>query len=367
MEILISNLVSGLVGLIFGVVLEKPLIRFRDYFVGVITKPFKKTIPLRSPFHFSFGSIETTEVTVDGDGQAEYTPSTIICHYDPTPIVLPPELQAIKDKIEKEEVRKRDAGEPHMWNGPTYALQRYTRARTDNEDHLVVHLFFRPTDYFTYWATNVSLDTEYVIDDETGQPVTLRAKYFRDVDWSSPSLQPVPYFGNTFGMNACLISNDERILLIRRSREVSHWRGLYHIAINESLQRPIDRSDYDDAPNPYRALIRGAAEEIGIEVNPSEITLLTLTVTSTYSSWGMHGLVRSSRSMQEIINSRTIGARDKWEGTELIPIEFSAKAVVEFVHSHTPWSPHGLACLYLTLVHEFGKRTVEEAIRKYMS
>lgn len=366
MDLLVSSLVGGLIGLILGIVFEDILKRLKDRFIHLIRRSFRRPVNIPVPFHFSFGQINTAEVIVDGDGQSVYTPLTIHCYYDPTPIVLPQELEEIRNRIAEQEAVKKKSGEPYMWNTKSYALKRFTRGRTDDEENLEINLWFGPTDYFTYRATNVGLDSEYVLALDRSRPVSLREKYFPDVVWSSPSLQPVPFFGSGFGMNCCLISGENKMILVKRSDEVATGKGLYSIAINETLQRPVDRSNHDDAPDPYRAIIRGAAEELGLELPNTAITFFTFNVTTTPSTWGIHGMARTKDNAQEIIDSRGRIAKDRWESKEIIPIDFEVKAVLEFVKIHTPWAPNGLACIYYTLVHEFGKRPVDEAIRKYM-
>ncbi len=80
----------------------------------------------------------------------------------------------------------------------------------------------------------------------------------------------------------------------------------------------------------------------------------------------MHGFARTEKTAQEVIDSRRLVAKDKWEGMELFPIDFNLKEVITFVQSHNPWTPHGLACTYYTLVHEFKRSPVNKAIRRYM-
>ena len=212
MDLLVSSLVGGLIGLILGIAFEDILTRLKDRFIRLIRRSFRRPVNIPAPFHFSFGQINTTEVIVDGDGQSVYTPLTIHCYYDPTPIVLPQELEEIRNRIAKQEALKKKSGEPYMWNTKSYALKRFTRGRTDEEENLEINLWFGPTDYFTYRATNVGLDSEYVLAPDKSRRVSLREKYFPSVVWSSPSLQPVPFFGSGFGMNCCLISGENEPL-----------------------------------------------------------------------------------------------------------------------------------------------------------
>lgn len=368
MNIIVSNVISALIGLMVGVVLEEPLKRLNDILINHVRNLFRTETPIPTPipFQFAFGPIETTEVIVDGDGQAEYTPETIVCHYDPLPLPLPPEIEKIKCEIAGREAAKKQSGEPYMWNGLTYALRRYTRGRTPLEEHPELNLWFGPSDWFTHCATSLSLDSEEVLDPNTSRRLTLREKYFANVDWSSPGLQPVPLFSNTFGVAVSLVSGDGRMIIVKRSHEVTSFKGVYNVAINEGVQRLLDRSDRSNVPNLYRTVIRGAAEELGLELYQSDVTFFGFGANVKYSMWAIYGVAHTDRITQEIIDMRRLGAMDKWEGTEIIPIDFDVRTVIEFVDTHRPWSPAALASMYYTLVHEFGKKTVEESISRYM-
>jgi nucleoside phosphorylase len=322
------------------------------------------SLPLGVPYHFSFGKIETTELIVDGDGCHVYSPQLIDCRYDPTPIELPLELQEIKNKISDEEKKKEANGESYRWNGNVYALKGYRISRTDNEDQLKLRLEFGPSDYYTYLATNASLDTEYVFDEEINERVTLRQKYLKNINWSNPSLKPVTYFSSTFGLCACLISRDDQMLITRRSEMVGSWKGLYHMSINEGMQRNID-SGLNNTPDPYKALIRGTNEELGIDITHEQIKLLTFNVDTVQSAWGLHGFIESNMTMSEILNARRNATKDKWEAMELIPLKFEIDEIVKFVFSNQSWSPHGLSCIYHVLVYKFGKDYLESTIKKF--
>jgi hypothetical protein len=358
-------LITTVGGIVIGVMITKPLERLWERVQRKARFLMRGRIPLSTPFQFAFGPIKTALVVVDGDGVSTYTEETLVRHYDPSPITLPLELGQLRDRIAEAEQSKMAAGEPYMWNGSIYALKRYTRGRTDAEDHLVAHLWFGPTDWYTAVATNFSMNSERVLDPATGKSVTIREKYASLDQFKSNDFQPIIPFSNTFSVNICLISSDDRVLLVKRSREVAIGKGIYSIAINEGAQRPVDRSDFTDGPNPFRVAARGAAEELGLELQHSQITFLTLVVDTGDYTWSLHGVANASQTMDRIIKLRPMNAKDKWEGT-LYPLNFDCRTVVEFVNKHRPWSPGGLACLYYTLVHRFGKREVQDTILDVM-
>ena len=78
------------------------------------------------------------------------------------------------------------------------------------------------------------------------------------------------------------------------------------------------------------------------------------------------GLARVQKTAQEILNYRNAGVKDRLENAEIHQLHFDVDEVVAFVFAHQPWAPGGLACLYHTLIHEFGRTRVAEAMARYL-
>lgn len=245
-----------------------------------------------------------------------------------------------------------------MWNGIRYNLDGFSLDRTPLEENLSLQLRFRPTDYFTFLATNMSLDAETKDD---GKVISFREKYLSGADWQ----KPVRFFSNSFGVNLAVVTSDSYIVLTRRSGTVGSRPGAYNVSVNEGLSRLLDRSDRSDAPDVYRCAIRGAAEELGIELKRSDISLLSFGVDKQYCQWGLLGMAKANRRAEEILRRWRAGVKDKWESPEVYAIPFDTDSVVQFVLSRDPWAAAGLACIYHVLVHQFGRPRVEAAIREH--
>lgn len=335
---------------------------------------YRDSTPIKMPFHFHFGPYEVPLVMLDGDGEAIYAPENIICHYLPIPLGLPPEIAAIKAKIAAEQEEKKLAGEPYMWNGRIYYLQRWARGRTVEDENLELRLWFGPSDYFTYLATNMSLQTE--IDDPDLGKIRLYDKYFANYNWSDPFLQPIPLFSNIFGVVVSLITGDQKLLIAKRSPHMGGRAGVYNIPINESAHPDLDRAVNSDAPDLYHTTIRGAMEELNLELDPTEITFFAFGVDSKYSMWNPYAMARTKSTSIEVAKMRGRGAKDKWEVQDTLFVDFQLRPVIEFVGSSIPrekkyavdtvWSPGALACIYYTLVNEFGRRKVNTAIAEIL-
>jgi hypothetical protein len=349
----LRDIIIASIGLVLGVLFEDPLKRLRDAVVHRYRRLFY-TRPNRvsnSQF-FSFGHIKTPWMIIDGDGEGEYAPRTIITHYEGHALELPNDLTKRKKEIQKREDAKQKEGKNFMWNGSRYFLDRFLINRTDLYENLSLHLWFRPTDYYTFLATNVSLDDD-----------SLREKYVKDTDWTTTA---VPYFSNDFAVYLVIITADEYTILPKRSDAVGIYKNSFTVSLSEGISRTLDRGTTTLAPDVYRCAIRGIGEEIGISDIPvSDVTLLSFGVNTQYVQWAMLGFAKVNKTVEEIVEFRSRGVRDKWENSEFNIVKFDLKEIVTYVFTHEPWAPGALACLYQTLVHEFGREKVDKEIAAF--
>lgn len=344
---------GGFVALLIAVLFEEPLTKAKNKVVRKYKRLFyKRPNRIASSEFFSFGPIKTQWMVIDGDGEGEYSPQTIVTHYESHPLELPSDLAKRKKEIQKQEDAKRKAGKPFFWNGTRYFLDRFSVNRTDQYENLALHLWFRPTDYFTFLATNVSLDDK-----------ELQKKYVTNVDWETTA---VPYFSNDFALYLSIITADEYIILPKRSDIVGIYKNTYTVSLSEGLSRTLDRGTTTLAPDVYRCAIRGIGEELGISDMPvSDVTLLSFGVNTRYVQWSMLGFAKVNKTVEEILAFRSRGVRDKWENSEFNVVKFTLKDVITYVFTHDPWAPGALACLYQTLVHEFGREKTDKEIASF--
>lgn len=297
---------------------------------------------------FSFGKLKTTWKTLDGDGRSIYLPQHIRPHYISFAEELPEELQVRRNQIQQEQEQKREQGVSFFWNGMIYALDRFVIGREPTNEDMTLDLWFRPSDYYTFLATNMSL-----------REPELREKYLSDVDWS----ETVPYFSNSFGVSLAVVTSDGYTLFTQRGKSVGTRPKVYDTSIIEGLSRPIDRGTNGEAPDVYRCACRGLAEELGlhefIDFSVSDITFLGFGVDTRYALRGLTGMVKIKRSIEKLLLLWDNGVRDKFENQKLFPVPFTPKDVVSFAYSHQPFAPG--PTLYNALVHEFGRSMVEDA------
>lgn len=301
---------------------------------------------------FSFGRKKTTGMVLDGDGMSMYLPQHIRSHYIPIAAQLPEELQARRDAFQQEQEQKRTQGLPFFWNGNIYSIDRFVIGREPANEEMTLDIWFRPSDYYTFQATNMSLDDQ-----------DLRQRYLgENVDW----YETVPHFSHSFGTSLVVVTSDGYALLTQRSSRQGSNAGYYSISANEGLSRPLDRGIDSEAPDVYRCAIRGMSEELGLhapdDFSPDDILFLTFEVDTQYALWGVLGMARIRRTVEELRDIRQSRVKDKIENQQIIPVPFTPEDICSFVFSQEHWTPGGLICLYHSLVHEFGYERVDRAI-----
>jgi transcriptional regulator with XRE-family HTH domain len=297
---------------------------------------------------FSFGELQTTWKTLDGDGRCIYLPQHIRSHYIPYAEELPEELQVRRQHIQHEQEQRREQGLPSFWNGQIYTVDRFIIGREPTNEDMTLDLWFRPSDYYTFLATNMSLNVP-----------ELRETYLLDVDWT----EAVPYFSHSFGVSLAVVTSDGYTVFTQRGKSVGTRPKVYDTSVIEGLSRPLDRGTAGEAPDVYRCACRGLAEELGlhesIDFAVADITFLSFGVDTRYALRGLTGMVKIHRSIDKLLYLWNNGVRDKFENHKLFPVPFTPKDVVSFAYSHQPFAPG--PTLYYALVHEFGRSMVEDA------
>lgn len=354
---MLGALVGAVLGLLMTVLFEEQVLAAKRRMTKWLALTFyRPKVITHNPETFVLGNLRTSWIMIDGDGQSVYVPETITCLVNDTPLSLPPEVIELRSRIESREVTRKADGLSYQWNGPFYALERFAVGRTIPEECMEVVLTFRPSDYFTFQATVMSLDVSL------GDPLnsfTLRQRYLEH----HASSQPLPFLANGFGINLVILTGDRKLLLSRREDSVGARPGELDVSVAEGVQPLLDRATTYHGPDLYRTAIRGAQEEVGIELIQSEITFLGFGVDMNYYQWQMLGVARISETAERVLNSRRRGTGGKWEAKRIEVIDSDPLKVWPYIKTHGMWST-GLATLYLALVNEYGRKQVNDVAEK---
>lgn len=302
---------------------------------------------------FSFGRLKTTAVVLDGDGAEAYLPANIRTHYDPQPAQFFDEILQAKKQIEIEQEEKQQKGEPSQWNGEKYHLSHIVISREPVHENMTLGLWLKPRDHYIGLATRRCLDNP-----------AFRKKYVPD-DWSTP----VVGMSCSLGVDITVISSDGYVFLTQRGQHQSVHQNMFHTSVSEAVSPSLDRSVTGREPDLYQCAQRGISEELGIheplDFSLSDIQFLSFSVDTHYALYGLRGMVRVNKSVEDILRDWQAGVKDKIENKKMFAVPFTLQEVCSFVFSHQPFSPSGLVCLYHTLVHEFGREQVNSIISSY--
>ena len=304
---------------------------------------------------FTLGDIQTTWLIADGDGSNHYTGRSIRSHFSPIAQELPADLRARRLEIEQQQKEKRAQGQQFHWNGNRYSFRRFALGRELPEKRLALDLWFTPSDYYTFLATNMALDDP-----------DLRAKYLGAFEW----YQPVPLFSHSFGVQLVVQTADNQILLVYRGKTVGTFPQEYGVSICEGLSEIDALSSLGSERGIYHCAKRGLQEEIGLhdpeDFAEEDIQFLSFGVDTWYAQWALLGLVKVRKSIETIYNYRRQGVKDRLEHERIYALPLNMKEIVSFIFEHQPWMPGSLTCLYHVLVHEFGHAPVQAAIENYI-
>ena len=311
--------------------------------------------PLESDGFFCFGKRETALIVLDGSGMEAYSPQHIRTFYDARPIQFFEEIEQTREQIEQEQAHLVEGSEKLVqWNGDIYHLAAYQLSRDPIHEQMKLHLWFRPTDYFTMLAKNRCLKDRM-----------FREKYIAGYDWNIPfSSLPIP-----FGVGLSLVTSDGYLLFAQREGNLGVRPSYFMTSVEEGLSRPLDRSASSDAPDVYRCACRGLAEELGLLENTdfslADILFLGFGLDTEYYMCGLRGFMRITKTARDIINNWQLGVKDKMENKKLLAIPFTPEEMCDFVFSHGPWAGGALMGIYHTLVHEFGREHVNHVMSSF--
>jgi transcriptional regulator with XRE-family HTH domain len=304
---------------------------------------------------FAFGDMQTTWIILDGDGIHPYTRQNILSYFEPIFRELPLELKERREQVAQQQEENRKQGLPFHWNGQRYSLNKFVLSREGMGENPVLDLWFSPSEYYTFLATNMALDDQ-----------ELRDKYLKDIDWS----RPVPFFANSFGVQLVVRTADNTILLSQRAETIGIFAGNYSVSICEGIGIVDANSDLIQAPSLYNCAERGLNEELGLNIfedfHTSDIQFLSFGVDSWYLQWALLGTVTIQKTAQVVRDYIKAGIKDRRENAQIYTVPFTVDKVVAFIFAHKPWMPGSVTCLYHTLIHEFGIKSVKEAIDRHM-
>jgi len=194
------------------------------------------------------------------------------------------------------------------------------------------------TSWFTYFATNKSLD-EKILEQE-GRKVSVRQKYVKN------PLDLNDVLANPIGCSATVISEpDNNFMMVERSMKLSQYPGLYG-DYAAGFMNP-DKDLIDGKPNPFKTLQREIQEEAGIACSINDIKLFGIGRAMDDLHGEIWGELRTPLTVQEILSAPV---KDKYENLRRFDVPFEPKEVLRYITKTIDQIPIGVppeSCVWI--------------------
>jgi len=293
--------------------------------------------------------------------------------YTPYRTELPWPCKAIYESHLQARKNAEARGADYPFNGARYrviAIAAHDRRLVD--ERVKVRVTFGDSDYFSFLSTSKVLDQ--VLSWPDGSKQTLREKYLSHVrDWPE---RVVSFLAHSFGLNILVVTSDRKAIIAKRSGRVALRTGMYHISVNEGLRRSDgkrlfdQRSRRDPTPQIRKAALRGIYEELGLNLPrdiAAQIRWTSLGLDPDGYQFALLGYVRLSLRSDELIAAASLARDRALEVRDLIPVDFNAKALSEFISNNGPWVAWGVETGYQALVSDrhLRREDTKEIVRAF--
>jgi hypothetical protein len=251
-----------------------------------------------------------------------------------------PEFEVLRFKYEQR-IEELNARTSKFWNGSQIAPYNVTRRRTKELEKPEVHIEFINKNY----ASHVIGETLEELSRREGA-----GEYFR-----GSIMQPDSLLATDFGLIINVVSADNKAIVARRSEEAYSWNGYWHVAVAESINQQDPEND--GTINFLSVVKRALREELGIELDDSSIKQMvkihTVNIHLQRHSWMLLinvNLRNSDFTFRKIQALRTVIGKDKWESSDLRPVDFEEESLLNELKNEDKWIPFGLMCLMLSAI-----------------
>jgi hypothetical protein len=310
---------------------------------------------------FTFGWLNTPDyVPIYGNGIISY-PRIRWVHDVGNVFETPGEIRALWESILAELQAQSATNNRPFTPGPIARLLSCSPP-ADEGDEMMVRTGC--ANYHQYCVSMELLLRDYagLITDREGKPLHLRAKYgIRSRSFDSPLVC------GALGVEIALLTSDQKVVIVRRSLLSAYMRGLFLASIGECLHPAKDslpQTSNERLMDPFETTVRGAREELGIDISAHQITFLALGIHKATMDPDLLGVARIAHTQNDIeyalLSSRP---SHKWEASDLRFIDFSPGSVAQFIRTAgvdklTPAAP---VCLAFALLNSFPEREVRKA------
>ena len=156
----------------------------------------------------------------------------------------------------------------------------------------------------------------------------------------------IPFLAKSFGANLLVKTSDNSIVITKRSKKTRNFSGLSHVSTSEGSSLLDVFGTTVDLKNIF---VRSAREELGVDLDSSEIQVNALFLALNTYQYGLSGYADltnhgiTSSELKEIASKAT----DAWENEQLITIKLST--LPSLLEEEKQFIPFGFLTLLLNL------------------
>ncbi|MFA0822597.1 MAG: hypothetical protein ACC612_06880 [Methanomethylovorans sp.] len=308
---------------------------------------------------YKIGNIKLPFILWYGTGKREdeFTHADITCEYIDEKLEIEEEMKIlIVEKLNKKKNITNERGQAFD-NNPGYRLIKIKPIRNYQKQYntrkLQLRLTFAPVDFYTSVVTNQSVD-ELFIDDYSQKRTSIRQKYVVNQDLHNPGYLFNSKLANMFGIALATITEDNKILLQKRSQQVFMNPSKLSLATAENMIRDMDKNEYGN-PDPFITAQRCLREEIGIDIEQRDCVFLGFGIRLDNLLPQALGIVKLRMKSNEL---NFMSARDKWEGYNFIE-GFSFDSLQKYLEDPYIISATAKMTILLALINQYGYKNIE--------
>lgn len=350
----LEAVISGIIGIVLGVILQEPIKRFVDKVVRFFDKLF--TTKKMTNEGFRFGNKETAVRFLDGNGRKEYESIEVgvvndICDGGEFGEEVKYFYEATIAELDKE---REEGHSKTEWDGLELALRTYSIGRSEANESMLLNLAL---------ARNTHFKTKSVITKLNDVcPLTNRRlkDYIEKYDFEAAGYYDLP---NSIGVCLQVFTKDFYTIFGRRSDVCSYRAGEYDVSVVEAFRNDDIVNEKVDV---WAVARRACCEELcELADNEMQIHLLGITFDKEYAQWNIIGVVNLTITCEELLTRRNSGVDGRWETKEINPVKNNLEDVIKDVVSHKIWDT-GLATVYYSMLYQMHTRDrINKVIEKY--
>lgn len=298
---------------------------------------------------FSIGSVQASIYVADFQPSG-YDPHAVSAKLDiPTHDRLAPLRPSLSSHLTRWQ-QKSDQGE--VFNGTVFALDRFSITRSVSHEHPGLHLQLFETNYVTQRA---------VADHFRGLPIEDKTGLIEE---ALSNIGDAGMYSSTFGVAVAVITADDKLVWLRRSRAGAVNPGTLTCTTAEGMNRDDVRSGL---PDPFLCAARGLTEELGLRLSSPELAqvkLTALTLNLDWWEWNLIGHIDLGAVTTHDLDSHAIRQyfatarpKDKWETAAPEFVHFNPKAVAAFIEEHPVTNYAVVSAVFALLASERFRRS----------